>query len=58
MLVGPCIEVKAIESLTLRADGDHRYPRSQFAVEAVLVHPEVARRIAEPEQSGRERRAR
>ncbi len=57
MLVGPRIEVKAVESLTLGADGNHRDPGPHLAVEAVLVHAEISRSIPETEQSGYEARA-
>lgn len=61
MLVGPSIEVKAIEGFALRSDRDDGYPRAHFPVKAVLVHAEIARRIPEPYQSrhqGRTNRAR
>jgi len=46
MLVGPGVEVKAIEGFALRSDRDDGYPRTHFLVEAVLVHAEIARRIS------------
>jgi hypothetical protein len=51
MLVGPCIEVKAIEGFALHSDRDDGYPGAHFPVEAVLVHAEVARGVSEPHQS-------
>src|SRR5579883_759500 len=45
MVVGPCIEVKAVEGDALCSDRDYSYLRTHFAVEAVLVHAEIRRRI-------------
>ncbi len=45
MVVGPCIEVKAVEGDALRSDWNDSYPRTDFAVEAVLVHAEIGRGI-------------
>jgi hypothetical protein len=46
MLVGPCIEVKAIEGFALHSDRNDGHPGAHLAVEAVLVHAEITRRIA------------
>jgi hypothetical protein len=51
MLVGPRIEVKAIKSDAVGSDRDDGYGGAHLAVEAVLVHAEIPRRIAKPEQS-------
>jgi hypothetical protein len=58
MLVGPRIEVKAIEGDALATDRYDGYPRPHLKFEAVLVHAEIPRRIAQPQQSGRESEAR
>jgi hypothetical protein len=58
MLVGPRIEVKAIEGDALSTDRYSRDQGAHFAVEAVLVHAEIPRRIAQSQQSGRENQAR
>ena len=50
MLVRSGIEVKAIEGFALDADRNQRYPGPDLFIEAVLVHPEIPRRIPEPEQ--------
>src|SRR5882724_12480647 len=51
MLVGPRIEVKAIEGHALDSDRNDGHTGAHLAVEAVLVHAEIARRIPEPYQS-------
>ena len=58
MLVGPGIEVKAIECHALRTDWDDGHPGPHVAVEAVLIHAEILRCIAESQQSWRENLAR
>jgi hypothetical protein len=45
MVVGPCIEVKAVEGDALGSYWDDGYPRTDLAVEAVLVHAEIGRSI-------------
>jgi hypothetical protein len=57
MLVGPGIEVKAIEGFALDADRNQRHPGPNLAVEAVLVLAEIPRRIPEPQEARREDRA-
>jgi hypothetical protein len=52
MLVGPRIEVKAIEGDALPTDRYDGHPGAHFAIEAVLVHAEIPRRIAQSQQSG------
>ena len=47
MVVGPGIEVKAVKGNPLGADGDLGEMRPHGGIEAVAVHAEVARRIAE-----------
>ena len=51
MVVGPCIEVKAVKGDALRADRNYRYTGTHFAIESVLVHAEIRRRISEPNKS-------
>jgi hypothetical protein len=41
MVVGPCVEVKAVKGDTLRSDRDDSHVRADFAVEPVLVHAEI-----------------
>jgi hypothetical protein len=45
MVVGPCIEVKAVEGDALSSYRDNGYVRTDFAVEPVLVHAEVGRDV-------------
>lgn len=52
MVVGPCIEVKAIEGNALRADRDGDQTDTDIAIEAVLVHPEIRWRVAKPDEAG------
>jgi hypothetical protein len=56
MLVGPRIEVKAIEGDALDSDRNDGHTRAHLAVEAVLVHAEIPRRFPESYESGRNRR--
>jgi hypothetical protein len=51
MLIRPGIEVKAIEGFALDADRNQRHPGPNLFVEAVLVHAEIARRIAESQEA-------
>jgi hypothetical protein len=41
IVVGPGIEVKAVEGDPLRADRDHGQTRPNVAIEAIFVHAEV-----------------
>jgi hypothetical protein len=41
MLVGPGVEVKAVEGDAVRADWNDRDARPHLAVEAFLVHAEI-----------------
>jgi hypothetical protein len=56
MLVGPCIQVKAIEGHALDSDRNDGHTGAHLAVEAVLVHAEIPRRIPESDEPGRDRR--
>jgi hypothetical protein len=59
IILRPRIEFKPIEGDTLRADGHEFKPRTHLAVETVLVHAEIARRIAqanEPRDEGSDKR--
>ena len=46
IVVGPRVEVKAVESDPLRADWNHGKQRTNLAIEAILVHSEIRRCIA------------
>jgi hypothetical protein len=41
IVVGPGIEVKTVESDSLRADGDYIQEGTNVAIEAILVHAEI-----------------
>ena len=51
ILVCPAIEVKAIKGHSLHADGKVGECGTDLPIEAVLVHPQVPRRIAQPDES-------
>ena len=51
MFLRPGIEFKPIERDTLRTDWDVGEPRSYFSVEPVFVHPQIPRRITQPDES-------
>ena len=51
IIVGPGIEVKPVKSDPLRADRDHLEERANVAIEAIFVHPEIQRRIAEANET-------
>jgi hypothetical protein len=50
MVIGPGVEVKAIEGDALLADRDFSEKWAHFGVEAVSVHAEIERRVPEPDQ--------
>jgi hypothetical protein len=56
IVVGPGIEVKAVESDALRTDGDHGQERTNLAIEAVLVHSEVRGGVAQANKPRQKRR--
>jgi hypothetical protein len=56
IVVGPGIEVKAVERNPLRADWDHEEERPNLAIEAILVHSEVRRGVAQADKARQERR--
>jgi hypothetical protein len=51
IVVGPGIEVKTVERDSLRADGDHVQERTNVAIEAIFVHAEIGRRVAQPNEA-------
>ena len=54
IVVRPCVEVKAIEGDSPRADGDRREEGADFAVEAVFVHAEIGRGVAQADEAREE----
>jgi hypothetical protein len=56
IVVRPAIEVKAIEGHSLHTDGKMGECGTHLPIEAVLVHPQISRRISqanEPRRDGR-----
>jgi hypothetical protein len=54
MVVGPGVEVKAIEGDAAIADRDFGEERPDFGVEPVAVHAEIRWRVAVPDQAGKD----
>ena len=52
IVVRPCIEVNAIEGDSLDADAESKDAGAYFAVEAILVHPEVGGGVAQADEAG------
>ena len=52
IVVSPGIEVKAIKSDSLCADGDRRQARAHVAIETVFVHSDILWRIPQSNESG------
>jgi hypothetical protein len=51
-LVRPCIKIKAIEGDALNSDPNFSDMAPHFSVESVLIHAEIARGIAKPDEAG------
>jgi hypothetical protein len=51
MFLRPGVEFKAVERDTLHADGDIRELGTYISVESILVHPQIPRRITQPDKS-------
>jgi hypothetical protein len=56
IVVGPGVEAKAVKSDALRADWNHGKQRSDLAVEAILVHSEIRRGVAQADKPWQKRR--
>jgi hypothetical protein len=56
IVVGPGIEVKPVEGNPLGADWDHRKQRTNLAIEAILVHSEIRRGVAQADKTRQKRR--
>jgi hypothetical protein len=56
MFVGPGVEVKTVKGDSLLTNADGGDVRADLAIEAVFVYAEVAGRLTEPDESGRDRR--
>jgi hypothetical protein len=55
IFVGPGVQFKPVEGDALNANGDLGQEGADLGVEAIAVHAEVARRVAETEESRRDR---
>ncbi|HUV20256.1 MAG TPA: hypothetical protein VMZ32_00575 [Gammaproteobacteria bacterium] len=53
-MLHPGVQFKSVEGDALFADADFNEIRPYLGVEAVAVHAQVARRIAEADQPGRD----
>ena len=51
IVVGPGIEVKPVESDSLRADGDYIQEGTNVAIEAIFVHAKIRRGVAQPNEA-------
>jgi hypothetical protein len=51
IVVGPGIEVKPVKGDPLGADRDRKEERTNLAIEAILVHAEIGRGVAQPDEA-------
>jgi hypothetical protein len=58
IVIRPGVQINAIEGDALRADGNRRDVRTHVVIEAVLVHAEVSRRVAQANEAWQELRLR
>ena len=58
IVIRPGVQINAIERDALRADRNDRDVRTHVVIEAVLVHAEVFRRIAQSDEARQELRLR
>ena len=56
IVVGPGIEVKPVEGDPLRADWDRSEKRANVAIEAIFVHAEIRRGVAQADVARQEGR--
>jgi hypothetical protein len=54
IVVDPCVEFKAIEADALAADRQLGEIRPDFCIEPVPIHPEIGRRVSEPDDAWQE----
>jgi hypothetical protein len=55
IVVGPGVEVKPVESDSLRANWNLGKARANLAIEAIFVHAEIGRGVAQPDKARHER---
>jgi hypothetical protein len=51
IVVGPGIEVKPVESDSLSANWDHGKSWTNVAIEAIFIHAEIGRGVAQPDEA-------
>jgi hypothetical protein len=56
IVVGPRIEVKPVKGDSLSADWDRGEPRTNLAIEAVFVHADIRRGVAQSDKARQEPR--
>jgi hypothetical protein len=56
IVVRPGIEVKPVEGDPLRADRDRGEERPDVAIEAIFIHAEIRRNVAQPDETRQKRR--
>jgi hypothetical protein len=54
ILIRPGVQVNAVESDTLRANGNDREMWTHVAIETILVHAQIRRRIAQSDEAREE----
>jgi hypothetical protein len=56
IVVRPGVEVKAIKSDSLCADGDRKQARAHVAIETIFVHAQVGGRVTQSDEARQKRR--
>ncbi len=56
IVVGPGIEVKPVKGDAVSADRNRGEERTNVAIEAILVHAEIRRGVAQADEARQERR--
>jgi hypothetical protein len=56
IVVGPGIEVKPVKGDPVRADRNRGEKRTNIAIEAIFVHAEIRRGVAQADETRQERR--
>jgi hypothetical protein len=51
IVVGPGIKVKPVESDPLRTDWDYGEARANVAIEAIFIHAEIGRGVAQSDET-------
>jgi hypothetical protein len=56
IVVGPGIEVKSVKGNPVRADWNRGEKRTNVTIEAIFVHAEIRRGVAQADETRQERR--